>query len=86
MTDHDRNFGLNRLLTDEQYAEMRRAEDGVPAVGPDYPAPLTGPFSRQTVEEQYDPADHLDGLGIEIFILGVLVGAISAGLLALVIL
>ena len=86
MNDWDRNFGLNRLLTDEQYAEMRRSDDEIPAVGPDYPAPLTGPLARQTIEDQITASDHRDSRDLEIFILGALAGACWAGLVALVIL
>ena len=81
----DRNFGLNRLLTDEQYAEMK-ADDEVPAVGPDYPAPLTGPLARQTIEDQITESDRRDSRDLEIFILGALAGACWAGLVALAIL
>ena len=86
MSDWDRNFGLNRLLTDEQYAEMRRPDEEVPPVGPDYPAPLTGPLARQSIEDQITAADHRDSRDLEIFILGALAGACWAGLVALVIL
>ena len=78
MSDRDRNFGLNRLLTDEQYAEMRQSDDD--------PAPLTGPLAHPTVEDQITESDHRDSRDLEIFILGALAGACFAGLVALVIL
>jgi len=86
LSDWDRNIGLNRLLTDEQYAEMRRADEEVPPVGPDYPAPLTGPLARQAVEDQITAADHRDSRDLGIFILGALAGASLAALAALAIL
>lgn len=60
--------------------------DSVPAVGPDYPAPLTGPLVRQSIEDQITAADHRDSRDLEIFILGALAGACWAGLVALAIL
>ena len=85
MSDSDRNFGLNRLLTDEQYAAMK-ADDEVPAVGPDYPAPLTGSFTRQPIEEQITEQDTRDSRDLKIFVLGALAGACWATLAALAIL
>lgn len=60
--------------------------DSVPAVGPDYPAPLTGPLARQTVEDQITESDRRDSRDLEIFILGALAGACWAALVALAIL
>lgn len=67
--DWDRQFGLNRLLTDQQYADMmagRWDADDVPAVDP-----------RETV-----PPDAADPLPIALgIVVGFLLGFIASALL-----
>jgi hypothetical protein len=80
LNDRDRNFGLNRLLSDKDYDAMVRGEWNEDA------APLTGPLARQIVEDQITREDAELSKTLETFLLGALMGACWAGLVALVIL
>ena len=86
MSDLDKEADEKFMAAIKRLDEHHRRLDEVPAVGPDYPAPLTGPLARQSIEDQITESDHRDSRDLEIFILGALAGACWAGLVALVIL